>query len=66
MLQEKVNTERNWGEEREGREVVKGFCEMRRGSLHWISLSNENHEVMDVGGHLMESREGFLKCLFLV
>ena len=61
MLQKKVNTERTWGEEREGREVVKGFCEMRRGSLHWISLSNENHEVMDVGGHLMESREGFLK-----
>ena len=61
MLQEKVNTERNWEEEREGWEVVKGFCEMRRSSLHWISLSNENHEVTDVGGHLMESHEGFLK-----
>ena len=46
--------------ERRG-EVVKGFCEMRRGSLDRISLSYENNEVMDVGGHLMESHEGFLK-----
>ena len=25
MLQEKINTERNWGEKREGGEVVKGL-----------------------------------------
>ena len=63
MLQEKRNAERNWEEESEenGRGGNEVFCEMRTSSLDLASLSYENHEVMDVGGHLMETCEGFLK-----
>ena len=63
MLQEKRNAERNWEEESEenGRGDDEAFCEMRTSSLDLASLSYENHEVMDVGGHLMETCEGFLK-----
>ena len=32
------------------------FYEMRTSSLDLISLSHENHEVIDVGGHLMERK----------
>ena len=45
------------GERREGlREGGEGFFERGTSSLHLISLSYENHKVIDVGGHLMETK----------
>ena len=46
----KRREKKGWGED------CEGFCEMRNSSLDLISLSYENHEMIDVDGHLMERK----------
>lgn len=67
ISQERKNAARNWeekSEERVRRRWWRVLWMREPLPLIWSPLSHENHEVIDVGKHLME--EEILKWLFLV